>query len=168
MDSPAAAALPIPSKASSEWKASRKLCVSLAGVWSLLGASACAGLFVVSLIPLQGSYPYYIRSVPVGLDDTGTAIGVCMVPLCLLIPIPLLIAGRRYLRRSLAGTRRIAAWTAAASAGIVIETLFLFKLCHHDCLIPYRSWHVLELSMGYLVVGAAMAVVLLGPRHRRG
>jgi hypothetical protein len=139
-----------------------KLCISLAAVWSLLGVGTCALLFAVSLIPLQGASPNYVRSVPVGLDYTGTILGVCMVPLCMFIPVPLLIAGRRHLRRSLAGTRRVTAWTASASAGILVEALFLFKLGHHDSLIPYRSWHALELSVGFLAVGAAMAAVLLG------
>jgi hypothetical protein len=106
MDSQAVAAMPVPSKAGSGWGTSRKFCVSLSAVWSLLGASTCAVLFAVSLIPEQGPY---IRSVPFGLEAAGAVLEVCMLPLCTLIPVPLLIAGRRYLRRSLAGTRRIAA-----------------------------------------------------------
>jgi len=164
MDSQAAVAMSVPSKAGSGWRISRGFCVSLAGVWSLLGASTCAGLFVVSLIPQHGSYPNYSRPVPVGFNDVGTVLELCMLPLCMLIPVPLLIAGRRCLRRSLAGTRRVAAWTAAASAGIVVEALFLLRLYHFmnfgRWLYP-RSWHALELSLGFLIAGAAMAGVLL-------
>jgi hypothetical protein len=97
MDSQAAATMPIPSKAGFRWGASRKFCVSLAAGWSLLGASTCAVLFAISLIPEQGSSPYYIRSVPFGLNATGTVLTAFMVPLCTLIPVPLLIAGRVYL-----------------------------------------------------------------------
>jgi hypothetical protein len=146
------------------WRASgritvKRLCAVFTAVWSLLGAVTCALLFAVSLIPIQ---PGYVRSVPAGLNYTGGVIGACMLPLCMLIPVPLLIAGRRYLRRSQARTRRVMGWTASASAGTLVEALFLFKLFHHDALIPYRSWHVLELSVGFLAAGAAMAIALLG------
>jgi len=157
--------MPIPSKAGSWWGTSRKLCVCLAAGWSLLGASTCAVLFAISLIPEQGSYPYYIRSVPFGLNATGTVLTAFMVPLCTLIPVPLLIAGRRYLRHSLAGTRRVAAWTVVASAGIVVEALFWYRLYVYVAVfrwLTHSSWHALELSVGFLIVGAAMAGVLLG------
>jgi hypothetical protein len=154
----------MPSRASG-WRTSRKFCVSLALVWSLLGVSTCGLLFVASLIPQHGSYPNYDRSLPVGLNDTGVVLTLFMVPLCMLIPVPLLIAGRRYLRRSHAGTRRVAAWTAVASAGIAVEALFMLRLYDFmefsHWLYP-RSWHALELSVGFLIVGAAMASVLLG------
>jgi hypothetical protein len=165
MDSQAAVAMPVPSKAGSGWGTSRKFCVSLAAGWSLLGASTCAVIFAVSLIPEQGSYPYYSRSVPFGLNAAGGVLEVCMLPLCTLIPVPLLIAGRRCLRRSLAGTRRVAAWTAVASAGIAVEALFwlrLYLFVSRSRWLYDPSWHALELSVGFLIAGAAMAGVLLG------
>jgi hypothetical protein len=168
MNSQAAAPMPLTSRASG-WRTSGKFCVSLALVWSLLGASVCGLLFVASLIPQHGSYPTYSRSLPVGLNDTGVVLTLFMVPLCMLIPVPLLIAGRRYLRCSHAGTRRVAAWTAVASAGIAVEALFLLRLydfmTFSHWLYP-RSWHALELSVGFLIVGAAMASVLLGNQAR--
>jgi hypothetical protein len=89
-----------------------------------------------------------------------------MLPLCTLIPVPLLVAGRRYLRRSLAGTPRVAAWTAVASAGIAVEVLFWLWLGFSHVgrfpLLPDPSWHALDFSVGFLIVGAAMAGVLLG------
>jgi hypothetical protein len=88
-----------------------------------------------------------------------------MLPLCTLMPVPLLIAGRRYLRRSLAGTRRIAAWTAAASASIAVEAVFwlrVYLFVSGPRWVYPRSWHALELSVGFLIVGAAMTGVLLG------
>jgi hypothetical protein len=91
-----------------------------------------------------------------------------MLPVCTVIPVPLLIAGRRHLRRSLAGTRRVAAWTAVASAGIAVEALFWLRLIHllgssidFRFLPDYPSWHALDFSAGFLIVGAAMTVVLL-------
>jgi len=164
MDSPAAAAVPTPVQAGSRWRTSRKFCVSLAVVWSLLGASMCAVLFAVSLVPETGSYPDYARSVPRGLVVAATVFEVGMLPRAV-IPVPLLIAGRKCLRRSRAGTRRVAAWTAVASGGIVVEAVFWFRLFHFmnsgRWLYP-RSWHVLELSAGFLIAGVAMAGVLLG------
>jgi hypothetical protein len=157
--------MPTSSKVNSERGPSRKFCVSLAAGWSLLAASTCAVIFAVSLLPEQGSYPDYIRSVPYGLDVAGTVLEVCMLPLCTLIPVPLLIAGRRYLRRSLAGTWWATAWTAVASMGIAVEALFWLLLYHFVSgsrwLYP-RSWHALELSVGFLIVGVAMAGILLG------
>ena len=92
-----------------------------------------------------------------------------MLPLCTVILVPLLTAGRGYLRRSLAGTRRVDAWEAAASAGIVVEALFWFRLLlfvEGPRWVFPRSWHALELCVGFLVAGAAMAGVLLGVPSR--
>lgn len=163
MNSRAAVAVPVPSKAGSGWRTSRKFCVSLAAGWSLLGASTCAVEFAYSLVPEQG--PYYVRSVPYALDAAGTVLLVCMLPLCALIPVPLLIIGRRYLRRSLAGTRRAAAWTAVASASITVEALFWLRLYLNVSgprWLSYPSWHALEFAAGFLIAGVAMAGVLLG------
>jgi hypothetical protein len=163
MDSPAAAAIGrlrrrVPA---------RGLCVSLAAAWSLLGASVCAIAFANSLVtapwPAAES-----KSVLVALELALAVLGLCMLPLCTLVPVPLLIAGRRHLRRSLAGTRRVAAWTATASAGIAVEALFWIRLIHllsssidFRFLPDYPSWHALDFSAGFLIVGAAMAGVLL-------
>jgi hypothetical protein len=101
---------------------------------------------------------------PHGLKVAGGVLEACMLPLCTLIPVPLLIAGRRYLRRSLAGTRRVTAWTVAASAGIAVEAVFWLRVylfvSGPRWLFPH-SWHALELSAGFLIAGAAMAGVLL-------
>ena len=142
----------------------RQFCISLAAVWSLLGASLCAVIFAVSLIPPE-SYAYHIRSVPHGLTIATAVLEACMLPLCTVIPVPLLTAGRRYLRLSLAGTRRVAAWQVAASAGIVVEALFWFRLLlfvEGPRWVFPRSWHALEPCVGFLVIGAAMIGVLLG------
>jgi hypothetical protein len=134
-------------------------------VWSLLGAGLCAVIFAVSLVPQTGSSPYYVRSVPSVLNAAFSALEVCMLPLCTLIPVPLLIIGRRYLRRSRAGTRRVAAWTAVASVGIAVEALFWFRVYRFVAGPRWLfgpSWHALGLSIGFLIVGVAMAGVLLG------
>jgi len=144
-----------------------KLCVSLAAAWSLLGASVCAIAFANSLItaPWPASEPTAVLLV---LELALAVLGLCMLPVCTVIPVPLLIAGRRHLRRSLAGTRRVAAWTAVASAGIAVEALFWLRLIHllgssidFRFLPDYPSWHALDFSAGFLIVGAAMTVVLL-------
>lgn len=159
--------MPVPSRAGSGWWTSRGFCVSLATVWPLLGAGLCAVLFAVSLVPEQGPD---IRSVPRGLNDACGVLEACMLPLCTLIPVPLLIAGRRFLRRSLAGTRRLAVWTAVASAGIAVEAVFWLRvylfMSGPRWLSPH-SWHALELSAGFLIVGVAMAWVLLGAVEHR-
>jgi hypothetical protein len=101
--------------------------------------------------------------------DLGLGVlGLCMLPVCTLMPVPLLIAGRRHLRRSLAGMRRVAAWTSIASAGIAVEALFWLRFVHllgsstdFRFLPDYPSWHALDFSAGFLIVGAAMAGILL-------
>jgi hypothetical protein len=163
VNSQAAVAVPVPSKAGSGWRASREFCVIPAAGWSLLGASTCAVEFAYSLVPEQG--PYYIRSVPCALDAAGTVLLVCMLPLCALIPVPLLIIGRRYLRRSLAGTRQVAARTAVASASITVEALSWLRLYLNVSgprWLSHPSWHALEFPAGLLIVGVPMAGVLLG------
>jgi hypothetical protein len=146
----------------------RKLCVSLAAVWSLLGASVCALAFAISLITAPWPAPEPSKAVLLVLLLALAVLGLCMLPLCTLMAVPLLIAGRRHLRRSLAGTRRVAVWTAIASAGIAIEVLFWLRLIHllgssidFRFLPDYPSWHSLDFSAGFLIVGAATAGVLL-------
>ena len=165
MDPQAAAAMPVPSKTGSGWGTSRKSCLGLAAGWSLLGAGLCAVTFAISLVPETGSYPNYIQSVPFGLNAAEAVLEACMLPLCTLIPVPLLIAGRRYLRSSLAGKRRVTAWTTAASAGIAVEALFWLRLCHFVAgsrWLSDPSWHALELTAGFLIAGATMTGILLG------
>jgi len=163
MDSPAAAA----TRRLRRRVPARKLCVSLAAVWSLLGASVCAIAFANSLITAPWPAPGP-KSVLLVLELALAVLGLCMLPLCTLIPVPLLIAGRRHLRRSLAGTRRVATWTAIASAGIAVEALFWLRLIlllgssiDFRFLPDYPSWHALDFSAGFLIVGVAMAGVLL-------
>ncbi len=146
----------------------RELCVRLAAVWSLLGASACAVAFANSLTAAPWPAPGPSKPVLVGLELALAVLGLCMLPVCTLIPVPLLIAGRRHLRRSLAGTRRVTAWTAVAAAGIAVEALFWLRLVHRlgsstdfHFLPDYPSWHALAFSAGFLVVGAGLAGVLL-------
>jgi hypothetical protein len=146
----------------------RRLCVSLAAAWSLLGASVCAIAFATSLITAPRPAPEPGKAVLLALELALAVLGLCMLPLCALIPVPLLIAGRRHLRRSPAGTRRVAAWTAIASAGIAVEALFWLRLIHllgssvdFRFLPDHPSWHALDFAAGFLIVGAALAGVLL-------
>ena len=106
-------------------------------------------------------------SSPVGwLVLVGAALGLCALPVCGLMPVLLLIAGRRYLRRSTGpGTREHTAWTVAASAGIAVGVLFWVWV--FDCLKdeewmePPPTWPTLDVSIAFLIVGAAMAGILL-------
>jgi hypothetical protein len=163
MDSLAGAAIPRLSRGVPPGK----LWVGLAAVWALLGAGLRAVAFANSLIaaPWLSGVPNFVLLV---LELALAVVGLCMLPLCTLIPVPLLIAGRRHLRRSLAGPRRVAAWTAIASAGIAVEVLFWVRLVRlvgssvdFRFLPDYPSWHALDFSAGFLIVGAAMAGVLL-------
>jgi hypothetical protein len=142
----------------------RTRCVTLVTVWSLLGAIPCAILFGLLAFQVQSSDPW---SSPVGwLVLAGAALGLCALPVCGLMPVPLLIAGRRYLRRSTGpGTRELTAWTVAASAGIAVGVLFWVWV--FDCLKdeewmePPPTWPTLDVSIAFLIVGAAMAGILL-------
>jgi hypothetical protein len=86
-----------------------------------VGAGVCAIAYSLIAAPRLSGVPDFVLLV---LELALAVAGLCSLPLCTLIPVPLLIAGRRHLRRSLAGPRRVAAWTAIASAGIAVEVLF--------------------------------------------
>jgi len=100
------------------------------------------------------------------LAIAGIALGLFALPSCGLMPVLLLITGRRYLRRSTGpGTREYTAWTAAASAAIAVGALFW--VWAWDCLKdkewmePFPYWPALDVSIAFLIVGAAMAGILL-------
>lgn len=149
---------------------SRMFCLGLAAGWALLGAAACATTFAISTIP--GPLPDG-RSISFVLEAAEALLAVAMVPLCMLIPVPLLIAGRKYLRRSAHARQRwVTAWTAAASACIGIEVLFLSRLAFLVGAmatgfpnLPQPSWHALAFAIGFLIVGAAMTYILISPRR---
>ena len=140
------------------------LCVSLATAWSLAGAGCCAVVFVASLIPEYGSPLSFINdSPPYGVIVAVVTLALCVVLTCVLVPVPLLIAGRRHLRRTPAGARRVGDWTAVGWAGIVITVMLLYQFAaarSTDLFDP--AWHALELCIGFLVVGTAMLGLLLG------
>jgi len=60
----------------------------------------------------------------------------------------------------------VKAWTVAASAGIAVESLFIWRVIHFVGTaysnLPVPSWHALAFAIAYIVVGAAMALVLIG------
>jgi len=141
----------------------RTRCVTLVAVWSLLGAIPCAIAFgiITSLIQPGGLW-----SPSAWFVIAGIALGFFALPLCGLMPVLLLIAGRRYLRRSTGpGAREDTAWTVAASAAIAVGVLFW--VWGWDCLKdrawqePFPSWPTLDVSIAFLIVGAAMAGILL-------
>jgi hypothetical protein len=89
-----------------------------------------------------------------------------MLPICAAIPVPLLVGGRRQLRRLAFAKRHWrSVWTAAGSIAVVVEAVFLFRLTR-ILLTPYAnlsqpSWHALEFSLAFAVAGAAMALALV-------
>jgi hypothetical protein len=90
-----------------------------------------------------------------------------MLPLCTLIPVPLLSPGEGtwpFTRGDAAG-RRV---DGHRISGIAVEALFWIRLIHllgssidFRFLPDYPSWHALDFSAGFLIVGAAMTGVLL-------
>ena len=141
----------------------RTRCVTLVATWSLLGAIPCAIAFsIMAGLLLPGG----LWSPSSWLVIAGIALGLFALPSCGLMPVLLLIAGRRYLRRSTGpGTREDTAWTAAASAAIAVGALFW--VWAWDCLKdkewmePFPYWPALDVSIAFLIVGAAMAGILL-------
>jgi hypothetical protein len=82
------------------------------------------------------------------------------------MPVLLLRTGRRYVRGATGpGTREDIAWTVVASAAIAVGLLFWVWVL--DCLkdqawmAPFPSWPTLDVSIAFLIVGAAMAGILL-------
>jgi hypothetical protein len=113
------------------------------------------------------SLKVFPASIPLVFDLVEAGLALCMLSLCTLLPVPLLMTGRVYLRRSArAGARWVTAWTAVASASIAVEAVFWIRLVHllgtSDPNLPEPSWHALDFSAGFLIVGAAMAYVLIG------
>jgi hypothetical protein len=74
-----------------------------------------------------------------------------MLPLCAIIPAPLLVAGGIHLRRAGASRPWTPAWAAAAAAGLGTETLFLVRLAHMLGTpffnLPQPSWHALDFAI---------------------
>jgi hypothetical protein len=150
----------------------RTLCLGFTACWALLGAGACASTFAISTIPAPLPDG---RPIPALLLVLDGLLALAMVPLCLLVPVPLLLVGRRYLRDSAqVAPKWRRAWTVAASAGIGVEALFAVRLARSFRAaqagfagLGQPSWHALAFSIGFLVAGAAMSLVLIGARQPR-
>ena len=81
------------------------------------------------------------------------------------LPLPLLIAGLVYLRRS--GWRWLATWTAAVAAGAALEAMVITWTGYHYPSPTYVgpgivSWVSLTESLGFAALGAAMMAILAG------
>jgi hypothetical protein len=147
-----------------------RLCLGLIAGWALLGATACAVTFAISTIPAQVGFG---RTIPLPLDIIEAALALGMLPLCTVGPVGLLVTGWAYLRHSAhEGARWVIAWTAVASTSLAIEALFWSRLMHmlgtRYANLPHPSWHALDFVVGYLVIGTAMAFVLIGARRSAG
>ena len=132
--------------------------------WALLASAACLTTFAISTIaaPMPDG-----RTIPVWLECGEALLGVTMIPVCALIPVPLLLHGRGVLgRRIRASPVWVTFWTIAASAAVAIECLFLWRLVRNLATpfanLPNPSWHAVYFGIGYLVVGLAMMVILAG------
>jgi hypothetical protein len=143
-------------------------CVLLTALWSLLGAAACAGYFVISRLPVTPTG----RVMPPWLDLTELVLAFVMIPLCVMLPLALLLAGWQYLdriatadaARMAVAARWRAAWTTTAQGSVLVEGFFIFRLCRH--FLAQRenlgiSWHAFDFSMAFLIAGAAMTCVLI-------
>ena len=132
-----------------------------------VGAAGCAFLFYVSTRPV---------TIP---DDWGAqvpgvfgAIATMAFSLAawpwVVLPVPLLIAGLVYLRRS--GWRWPAMWTAAVAAGAALEAMVITWFGYHYPSPVYVgpgmvSWVSLAEALGYAALGAAMMAILAGPER---
>lgn len=146
----------------SAWSLQRPLVLTL--LWALLASAACLTTFTISTIPAPTPDG---RDIPFWLDCCEALLAVAMIPACALIPLPLLVSVRRLLRKRIRTSRNwIAAWTIAASAGVAIEGLFMWRLVRNLTTpfanLPIPSWHALYFGVGYLAVGIGMALALTG------
>jgi hypothetical protein len=169
MKPPGSAATPEDGQAGRGW-ASTRLCLGLIAGWALLGTATCAVTFIISTIPAQVGFG---RTIPLPLDIIEAALALGMLPLCTVGPVGLLVTGCAYLRHSAhQGARWVTVWTAVAAASLAIEALFWSRLIHmlgtRYANLPHPSWHALDFAVGYLVVGAAMACVVIGARRSLG
>ena len=142
----------------------RRLALTLS--WALLGSVACLTTFAISTIPIPAPWPDG-RDIPFWLECSEALLAIAMIPACALIPVPLLISGRRLLRGRIRASRNWTfAWTITASAGVAIEGLFVWRLVRNLSTpfanLPAPSWHALYFGVGYFVVGIAMTLALAG------
>jgi hypothetical protein len=169
MKPPGSAATPEDGPAGRGW-ASMRFCLGVIAGWALLGAATCAVTFIISTIPAQVGFG---RTIPLPLDIIEAVLALGMLTFCTAGPVGLLASGWAYLRHSARkGVRWVTAWTAVASSSLAIEALFWSRLMHmlgtRYANLPYPSWHALDFAVGYLVVGTAMACVLIGARRSAG
>jgi hypothetical protein len=132
--------------------------------WALLASAACLTTFAISTIPAPTPDG---RDIPFWLESCEALLALAMIPACALLPLPLLVSVRRLLRRRIRASRNwVATWTVAASAGVAIEALFLWRLVENLITpfanLPTPSWHALYFGVGFLVVGIGMALALAG------
>jgi len=137
-------------------------CLSVAAGWALLGATACALTFAISNIPAPVPDG---RSIPGGLYLGEIVLAAFMLPLCAIIPAPLLVAGCIHLRRARASLPWTSAWAAAAAVGLGTEARFLVRFAHMLSTpfynLPQPSWHALDFAIAFTAAGVVMASALI-------
>jgi hypothetical protein len=152
------------------WAPSRKLCLYLAAGWSLLGAGACVTTFYIASVPsvlLPGG-----KDVSSLAFFSATAVTAWIVPVCTLIPVPLLIAGRVYLLHATTGKSHWAdVWTVLASAAVLLEAFFWVRLVRFlrrpEAGLTF-SWHAADFAVGFLALGAIMVAALITASRSAG
>jgi hypothetical protein len=105
-------------------------------------------------------HPFAVSlSPPAWVSAVVTLVEVLILPLSGLFLLPLLIAGLVHVRGVMHGRWLWSvAWTGAVGAGIALEVLVV-RIIQPIPVHPPRDW--LELSIGFLAVGAAMTSMLI-------
>jgi hypothetical protein len=129
-----------------------------------VGAVGCAFMFYVSTLPVTIPDDWGAQVPGVLGAITTLAYMLAALPWAVL-PIPLLIAGLIYLRRS--GWRWLAMWTVAVGAGAALETIVVTWTGYHYPSPTYTgpgmvSWVSLAESLGFAALGVAMMAILRG------
>ena len=136
----------------------------LVACYTGVGAVGCCFLFYVSTLPVTIPDDWGAQVPGVFGAITMMAYTLAALPWAVL-PLPLLIAGLIYLRRS--GWRWLATWTAAVVAGAVLEAMVITWFGYHYPSPTYVGpgmvrWISLAESLGYAVLGAGMIAILAG------
>lgn len=139
----------------------------LAAGWALLGTAACATTFVISTIPAPPPWGRAYTT-PFWLQATELLLALIMIPACAAIPVPLLVLARRRIAAARTSPFWLRAWTAAASAAVLVEAVFLYRLAlmlRPFQNLPTRDWHALAFAIAYAVAGLVIILVLIAARQ---
>jgi hypothetical protein len=139
----------------------RLICAALVACWSLPGSAICA----IAFVDPSWSPP----SLPSGPLRDPIAVEVVLNEIFwVILPVILLVVGIAHLSSAVAGWRWPAAWISAVAAGIALDALGSFALARaREGIDTPPSWYGLPMSIGFVVIGAAMIAVLTGAARSR-